>query len=621
MKLRLHLWTCLGVALIAAAPASAQEFPEVALRRVRALNTNGDGSILEHEIIRVTGVTTTSGRQFAPTTECDEPPCEPGVGFYVDDGEAAIFVWSYFASAGIATLVPGTRVRVTGLVRSFQGRLMLTDYNDPACEGDDQPERCREGSIPRIAPGIEVLEQGVDLPLAVAMDLQGFLDSSEPLEGRRVAIVGVFSDDRSQALPRAGTPGAFNLHDTSLMPPASPATLYIDATTDIPGRDWPDRSQCDLIAIADQFLRSDGAPGERGRRLRARDWTDFTNFRPRADEQLPQARVLIAALRPAEGVTGPHEGRRVWIEGWLTTEFRTFGEQRTSGVGFAVQDDSGGVIVRSSTINDIWLPAVEGAPSCTGVEGCSAGERCGPYAICQEVAPFSELRTGVRVRIVAKVTTRRGRMILTDPRREDPIMIEKLGAGANGEAAERLFAPQVVTARELLRGAEAYEGVLLTVPGLHLADADQQLPRAGQAGSFRLGDEEQVALDVFVEKFACELDDGAQVCINRSSMSLPPESFSGKRDYDRFQFDLTGIGDERAEGGGAGQRGLLPRAPSDFSNFRDRRSPEAADAGPAGPPTHPRGDSGCDCGATGAGGLLWLLLPIIRRRRRAGAPR
>ena len=611
-----HYFPVLTAFLVLSPDVFAQEMPEVGIRQVRALNDDGDGSALEAELVRVTGVTTTGGRQYAPTSNCDSPPCTPGVGFYVDDGEAAIFVWSYLPSPGVESLTIGQRVRVGGLVRSFQGRLMLTDYIDPACSSDDPPERCREGSLPRLAPSIEVLEAEATPPAPIEMSLRGFLETSEAMEGRLVSIAGVFSDDLSQRLPRAGTGGSFQLHDSTVLPGETPVPLYIEKTTDVAGQVWPERSQADLLALADQNFRGGGAPGDNGRQLRARSWADFSNFRPREDEQWPQERTPIGNLRPGEGDSlGDFEGKRVWIEGWLTTEFTTFRESRTGGVGFAVQDDSGGVIVRSSTIDHIWAPTQDGARECQSNTECSGGERCGPRSFCQAVVDLPELRSGVRVRVLGKVETRRGRLMIVDARLDDPILIERLGAGGDGEPAERVFAPTVVTARELLIGGESYEGVLLTIKDLHLADANQQLPRSGQNGTFSVGDEENVRVGVHVERFACTDEDGAQVCVNRSSMSLPPDTFSGERQWDLFQFDLTGVGDEIVEGGGAGQRGLMPRSPADFSNFRDRRPPETvADAGVVLPPPPPRG-GGCGCGTAGVEPLVFLLLPFLRRRR------
>ena len=166
-------------------------------------------------------------------------------------------------------------------------------------------------------------------------------------------------------------------------------------------------------------------------------------------------------------------------------------------------------------------------------------------------------------------------------------------------------------------GGEAYEGVLLTIKDLHLADANQQLPRSGQNGTFSVGDEENIRVGVHVERFACTDDEGARVCVNRTSMSLPPESFSGERQWDLFQFDVTGIGDEITEGGGAGQRGLMPRSPADFSNFRDRRPPDTvADAGVTLPPPPPRGGGGCGCATLGVDSAIWLLAPLVIARRR-----
>jgi len=613
-----YLRVLMSFALMVSAEAYANDFPEVSIRQVRALNDDGDGSALEAELVRVTGVTTTGGRQYAPTSNCDNPPCTPGVGFYLDDGEAGIFVWSYLPSEGIDGLTVGQRVRVGGLVRSFQGRLMLTDFIDPACNSDSPPERCQEGSLPRIAPIIEVLEAEATPPEPVAMTLRGFLETSESMEGRLVSIPGVFSDDLSQRLPRAGTGGSFQLHDATVLPGQTPVPLYIEKTTDVAGQVWPERSQADLIAIADQSFRGGGAPGDNGRQLRARSWADFSNFRPREDEQWPQERTPIGDLRPGEGEsTGAFEGNRVWIEGWLTTEFSTFRESRTGGVGFAVQDDTGGVIIRSNTIDHIWAPAAESALECQGNTDCSGGERCGPRSLCQEVVDLPELRSGVRVRVLGKVETRRGRLMIVDARLDDPLLIERLGAGGADEPAERVFAPVVVSARELLMGGEAYEGVLLTIKDLHLADANQQLPRSGQNGTFSVGDEENIRVGVHVERFACTDDEGAQVCVNRTSMSLPPESFSGERQWDLFQFDVTGIGDEITEGGGAGQRGLMPRSPADFSNFRDRRPPDTVvDAGVTLPPPPPRGGGGCGCATLGVDSAIWLLTPLVIARRR-----
>jgi len=614
-----RIMVMVSVLLVWGGEALAQEMPEVSIRQVRALNGGGDGSALEAELVRVTGVTTTGGRQYAPTSNCDSPPCTPGVGFYLDDGEAGLFVWSYLPSAGIETITAGQRVRVGGLIRSFQGRLMMTDFIDPACSSDSPPERCSEGSLPRLAPVIEVLEAEAEIPAPVEMSLRGFLETSESMEGRLVSIAGVFSDDLSQRLPRAGTGGSFQLHDSTVLPGETPVPIYIEKTTDVAGQVWPERSQADLIAIADQNFRGGGAPGDNGRQLRARTWADFSNFRPREDEQWPQERTAIGSLRPADGeATGSFEGKRVWIEGWLTTEYTTFRESRTGGVGFAVQDDSGGLIVRSSTIDHIWAPAAEGSESCQSNTECSGGERCGPRSVCQAIVDLEELRSGVRVRVLGKIETRRGRMTLVDARLDDPILIEKLGAGGEGEPAERVFAPTLVTARQLLIDGEVYEGVLITVADLHLADSNQQLPRSGQNGTFSVGDEENVRIGVHVERFACMDEEGAQVCVNRSAMSLPPESFSGEDQWDLFQFDLTGIGDEIVEGGGAGQRGIMPRAPSDFSNFRDRRPAEVvADAGVVVPPAPPRG-GGCGCGAIGVESVAILLLPLLRRRRKRG---
>ena len=94
-----HYFPVVTVIFILGTDVLAQEIPDVSIRQIRALNDAGDGSALEAELVRVTGVTTTGGRQYAPTSNCDSPPCTPGVGFYVDDGEAAIFVWSYLPSA------------------------------------------------------------------------------------------------------------------------------------------------------------------------------------------------------------------------------------------------------------------------------------------------------------------------------------------------------------------------------------------------------------------------------------------------------------------------------------------------------------------------------------------
>ena len=80
-----YLRVLMSFALVVSAEAYANDFPEVSIRQVRALNDDGDGSALEAELVRVTGVTTTGGRQYAPTSNCDNPPCTPGVGFYLDD--------------------------------------------------------------------------------------------------------------------------------------------------------------------------------------------------------------------------------------------------------------------------------------------------------------------------------------------------------------------------------------------------------------------------------------------------------------------------------------------------------------------------------------------------------
>jgi hypothetical protein len=616
MLFRLNL-CILALSLGLSGNVQAQEIPDLAIRQVRTLNDDGDASAFEATLVRLSGVSTTGGRQFAPTSRCDNPPCTPGVGFYIDDGEAAIFVWSYIPSAGIENVEIGQRLRVSGLVRTFKGRLMLTDFIDPACQGENPPEGCDDGSLRRLAPIIEVIDAQAEVPAPLQMTLQGFMDLGDQAEGRLIAIAAVFSDDLSQRLPRSGTDGSFQLHDSSVLPGEVPVSLYVEKTTDISGETWPERSQADIVVIADQYFNGGGAPGDRGRRLRARSWADFTNFRPREDEQWPQQRVDIASLRPVDGLAhGEFEGQRVWIEGWLTTEHTTFRESRTGGVGFAMQDDSGGVIVRSSAVDHVWGPAAEGAPTCQSNTECAEGERCGPRSLCQAVVEFADLRSGVRVRALGRVNTHRGRLLLTDARLDDPLLIEVLGAGGEGEPAERVFAPVEVTTGELLRGGEQYEGTLVIVKELHLADVNQDLPRAGQNGRFSLGDEENLRLGVHVERFACQDDDGAKLCVNRSTMSLPPETFSGNEQWDLFKFDLTGVADEIREGGGAGERGIMPRFPDDFSNFQDRRpAGDVPDAGPGGQPQPPRGSGGCACGASGVEGLMFLLLPFLRRRR------
>ena len=86
------------------------------------------------------------------------------------------------------------------------------------------------------------------------------------------------------------------------------------------------------------------------------------------------------------------------------------------------------MIIRSNTIDHIWAPAAEGALECQGNTDCSGGERCGPPPL-PEVVDLPELRSGVRVRVLGKVETRRGRLMIVDARLDDPLLIERLGAG------------------------------------------------------------------------------------------------------------------------------------------------------------------------------------------------
>jgi uncharacterized protein (TIGR03382 family) len=600
----------------------ADEVAVVEIAGLRVLNATGTGSIAENRVVAVQGVAISDGRRYAPTsTQCPTPPCDPGVGFYVDDSTGGLLVWSYVAPPEVAAIGVGTEVRVTGKVSTYRGRLQLTDYPDPACaDAVENTPACPNGSLTVTAPTLQVITQDAPVPIPIPVDLAGFVAGGEPYEGRLLSVVGVFSSDASQRLPGPGASRSFHLRDGSLAELDSPVPLYIEKTTDIGGNEWPGRSQCDLIAIGDQFAQGNGAPGNTGRQLRARRFVDFTEFRPRDDDRMPTERAPLADLRDPNGAESPFDGKLAWVEGWLNTPARLFATNRTGGVGFAVQDDSGGIFVVSDRVDKIYVavPVGDEARVCQRAQDCAAGEACSPLAVCQAVTGLDSLREGVRVRVIARVQEANGRLRLSDLNFDEQLMVEIMAAGGEGFPAERLFEPELLTVTDFLRRGELQEGVLTRIAGLHLASADQKLPLSGRGGTFRVGDEENLALDIGVERYACETDgEGGEQCVNRDDMSLPPAGYAGDREWNAFAFDVIGVGDQATSGGGSGKRLLVPRRPGDLpaGSFVAREG-SAPDAGPPGGGGSPDG-GGCGCvGGTSLWPLLLVSVPAVLRRRR-----
>jgi uncharacterized protein (TIGR03382 family) len=601
----------------------ADQVPVVEISSLRVLNAAGTGSIVESSVVAVQGVAITEGRRYAPTsTQCPNPPCEPGVGFYVDDASGGILIWSYVAPAEIEAVGLGTEVRVTGKVSTYRGRLQLTDYPDPACaDALENTPACPNGSLTATAPALEIIAQDAPVPLPIPLDLSGFIAGGEQYEGRLLSLVGVFSADASQRLPGPGASRSFHLRDGSLTATDSPVPLYIEKTTDIGGNEWPGRSQCDLLAIGDQFAQGGGAAGASGRQLRARQFADFSAFRARDDDRMPTERTPLSGLRDSEGGESPQEGKIAWIEGWLNTSGRLFATNRTSGVGFTVQDDSGGVFVISDRIDKVFLavPADADPVTCQRSQDCIVGQACSPLAVCQATTGLDALTEGKRVRVIARVQEANGRLRLADPNFDEQMMIEVMGDGGEGLPAERFVEPELLSVSEFLRRGELQEGVLTRVAGLHLAGADQKLPLSGRGGTFRVGDEDDLALDIGVQRHACELDaEGLDRCINRDDMSLPPAGYSGDLEWNAFAFDVIGVGDQATSGGGSGQRLLIPRRPSDIpeTSFVAREGgSEGPDAGPGGGVAPPPGGCGCTGGVT-LWPLLFVGMPALLRRRR-----
>ncbi len=597
------------------------DYPLRSVAELRRLNPEGTGSVHENELVRVRGIATTEAQQFAPvSTQCGAPECPPGTGFYIDDGDGGLFIWSYLAAGNLSDVAIGTEVTVTGKVTTYRGRLQLTDYPDPNCAETLEPTpECPNESLTATAPALSIESQGNSVPEPVNVTLSELRSAGELLEGRLVALTGVYAADVRQNLPPPGVSRTFQLKDSSIGPDANPLPLYVGDTTDIGGQQWPNRSQCDLLAIADEFGSGGGSGEGRYRQLRARSWADFTNFRPRDDSLRPTEVTPIATLRPEEGGASPQEGQWVLVEGWLTSRPRTMAASWNSGVGFSLQDDSGGLFVISGSTDYIWEPASEDG-ECQGDGECGQAELCSPNARCQVYRDPGSLTLGDRIQVMGQITTVNGRLTLADASVDEPLVITVV---LEGDDLQRVLQPVVLTVDEFLQGGEQYEGVLIRVDGLHLADANQTLPLGGRSGEFRLRDEaDQLSLDVRVERNACQVDqDGLRVCVNQDGVELPPDGYSGGREWDEFQFDLIGIGDEYASGAASGLARIVPRAPDDFvpGSFRNwsRSDNSGSGEGTVAQPPPPPPVEGCGC--HGASGVSWifglLAMGWLRRRR------
>lgn len=588
---------------------------------LRRLNPEGTGSVHENEIIRVTGVAITEAQQYAPvSTQCGEDVCPPGTGFYLDDGDGGILVWSYLAANNLAEVTLGTTLTVTGKVNTYRGRLQLTDFPDPACAEVIEPTaECPDESLTAKAPSLAIDSQGAALPEPVPVSLAEIRSAGELLEGRLVQLTGVYPADIRQTIPPPGQSRAFHLRDNSVGVDDNPLPLYIGDTTDVGGNLWPHRSQCDLVAIADEFTAGGaGGGGGQYRQIRARAWADFTNFRPREDSVRPSEVTPIIELRPADSGNSPKEGEWALVEGWLTSSPRTMGASWNSGIGFSLQDDSGGIFVISSTADYLWEPPGEGI-ECQADGQCAADELCSPLARCQVYRDPGTLALGTKVQVLGRVSTNSGRLVMSDANVDEPLMVTVV---MDGENLQRVIQPRVVTVAEFLQEGEALEGVLLRVNGLHLADGNQQLPLGGRAGELKLKDEEnQLAVELRIERNACLLDeDGLRLCVNQDGLQLPPENYSGGRDWDEFQFDVVGVGDEYATGSAAGRARLVPRSPEDFVSGSFRNWSASGNNGGGGetrrPPPPPKEAEGCGCsGGLDAAWLAFLAMGLLRRRR------
>ena len=327
----------------------------------------------------------------------------------------------------------------------------------------------------------------------------------------------------------------------------------------------------------------------------------------------------MADLRPDDGGASPQEGQWVLVDGWLTSSPRTMAASWNSGVGFSIQDNSGGLFVVSGSTDYVWEPPSDDT-ECQGDGQCGQEELCSPNARCQVHRDPGTLSLGDRVQVLGQVTTINGRLTLADASVDEPLVIT---VAVEGDDLQRVLQPVVLSVDEFLQGGEQYEGVLIRVNGLHLADGNQALPLGGRSGELRLRDEDdQLSIDVRVERNACQVDqDGLRVCVNQDGVQLPPDGYSGGKGWDEFQFDLIGVGDEYASGAAAGRGRIVPRTPDDFvpGSFRNW-SPSGGGGGGGGtvaPPPPPPPAAGCGC--QGAPGLTLLTglfaLGWLRRRR------
>ena len=99
----------------------------------------------------------------------------------------------------------GTEVTVTGKVTTYRGRLQLTDYPDPDCAETLEPTpECPNESLTATAPALLIESQGNSVPEPVNVTLSELRSAGELLEGRLVALTGVYAADVRQNLPPPG---------------------------------------------------------------------------------------------------------------------------------------------------------------------------------------------------------------------------------------------------------------------------------------------------------------------------------------------------------------------------------------------------------------------------------
>ncbi len=240
------------------------------IKEVKTLDSNGR-SIYEGERVTVTGVVTT-------TTEFG------GYGpAFIQDSEAGIALYG----AGVSSLTRGDTVEVTGVVETYNGLIEIKDFEFTVKGTGPPPSPLKKTS----------------------------LDINEENEGMLITIEGV----------EFLSTGSFETGTITARDSLSTFTVYIDRSTDIPGKDIP-QDKTDITGIVSQYDTS--LPYTSGYQLMPRTYSDIT-------EQTQHVDLIKELYMDSDGDGIPDvEGETKTVEGIVTGVFSN------SYIDFFVQDSS-----------------------------------------------------------------------------------------------------------------------------------------------------------------------------------------------------------------------------------------------------------------------------------------